>query len=85
MLAAAVSYLLTSHEVQSSSEAEINALETSVDGDVNTCFMTTTETNPWWIIDLETEYIVTSIVLTISQDQTGAKRIFVIIFDVAHE
>ena len=63
-------YLLTSHALQSSSESNTNALANSIDGDINTCFETNTETNPWWIIDLEREYIVSSIVLTTSQGQT---------------
>ena len=68
-----MSYLLTSQDVQSSSESDTNALATSIDGNISTCFETNTETNPWWMIDLEREYTVFSIVLTTSQDQTGMK------------
>ena len=68
-----MSYLLTSQDVQSSSESNTNALATSIDGNISTCFETNTETNPWWMIDLEREYTVFSIVLTTSQDQTGMK------------
>ena len=68
-----MSYLLTSEEVQSSSEAQSGVLENSIDADISTCFITNTETDPWWIIDLEMDYIVSSIVLTTSQDQTGMK------------
>ena len=66
-----MSYLLTSEEVQSSSEAQSGVLENGIDADISTCFITNTETDPWWIIDLEMDYIVSSIVLTTAQDQTG--------------
>ena len=77
-------HLLTSPAVQSSSETEINTLQTSVDGDINTCFTTATETDPWWIIDLGTEYLVSSIVLATSQDQTGGNAIRLFFFIILY-
>ena len=71
--AAYLSYLLTSPAVRSSSEGDTSALQNSVDGDINTCFATDTETDPWWIVDLGTEYVVSGITLATSQDQTGVK------------
>ena len=72
ILTARVALLLTTPAVQSSSEAsDTNALQNSVDGDINTCFTTDTETDPWWIVDLGAEHVVTGITLATSQDQTG--------------
>ena len=73
VLAVRVSHLLTSPTVQSSSEDETSDLQNSVDGDINTCFTTDTETDPWWIVDLGAEYEVSGITLATSQDQTGVK------------
>ena len=67
-----MSHLLTSRAVQSSSEDETSDLQNSVDGDINTCFTTDTETDPWWIVDLGEEHVVTGITLATSQDHTGA-------------
>ena len=77
-------HLLTSPAVQSSSETEINTLQTSVDGDINTCFTTATETDPWWIIDLGTEYLVSSIVLATSQDQPGVKVHWIVFYIILY-
>ena len=46
----------------------------SVDGDINTCFTTARETNPWWIVDLGAEYVVYGITIATSQDQTGSNQ-----------
>ena len=75
--------MLTPRAVQSSSEGAINARQSSVDGDTNTCFTTLTETNPWWLVDLGQEYIVDGVTLATSINQTGVCiyiRISVIVY-----
>ena len=50
--------------MSTSSEAVANSSLNSVDDDTDTCFATMTESNPWWVVDLEQNYTITSVVIT---------------------
>ena len=57
-----------------SSENGVNTTVATVDGDADTCFSTAVETNPWWTVDLDTEYAVTAVKLQTTDVPTGQDK-----------
>ena len=57
-----------------SSEDRVYTTVATVDGDPDTCFSTAVETNPWWTVDLDTEYAVTAVKLQTTDVPTGQDK-----------